>query len=148
MIHGLIVSEVKLKAPSTPCTNLSQLSCAVVANGDGGRTDSGLVTLRTVPDHSHIEEPPAKKIKGEIPPSLNLQPKVPPTEQMRKGVWSATYGMCSLAPPSPQELTGKETTALKQLIRSYRESAGFLLRAAEQLEQTLPKPGASSSSAS
>ena len=97
-----------------------------------------------VPDQTHAEEPPAKKVKGEIPPSLNLHPKVP-TEQMRKGVWSATYGMCSLAPPSPQELTGKETTALKQLIRSYRESAGFLLRAAEQLEQTLPKPGSSSS---
>ena len=51
VIHGLIVAEVKLKAPSTPCTNLSQLSCAVVANGDGGRTDSGLVTLRTVSLH-------------------------------------------------------------------------------------------------
>lgn len=48
VVHGLIVAELKLKAPLAPCTNLSQLSCAVVANGDSGRTDSGLVTLRTV----------------------------------------------------------------------------------------------------
>lgn len=51
VIHSLIVTELKMKTPPTPCTNLSQLSCAVVANGDSGRTDTGLVTLRTVSPH-------------------------------------------------------------------------------------------------
>ena len=47
VIHGLIVSELKSNVSKTP-TSSSQLSCAVVANGDSGRTDTGLVTLRTV----------------------------------------------------------------------------------------------------
>ena len=46
VIHGLIVSELKSNVSKTPSS--SQLGCAVVANGDGGRTDTGLVTLRTV----------------------------------------------------------------------------------------------------
>ena len=46
VIHGLIVSELKSNVSKTPSS--SQLSCAVVANGNGGRTDTGLVTLCTV----------------------------------------------------------------------------------------------------
>ena len=47
VIHGLIVSELKSNVSKTP-SGSSQLSCAVVFNGNSGRTDTGLVTLHMV----------------------------------------------------------------------------------------------------
>ena len=93
-----------------------------------------------------MDMPPNKKPKVEGPPHLNLTPRV--AAQNKKtafepppqfGVWSSALGMCSLAPPSPEDLNSKEISAVQQLIKGYRESAGFLLRAAEQLENVLQK---------
>lgn len=137
-VRGLIAAQLKISQEHklTPKRGIT--------NGNGGRSDTEIVTLRTVPvsqpeQSTSTEEPPPKVPKAEIPPMLQLTPSKPSATDSVYGVWSHGYGPSSLAPPSPRDLNTKEVSALRQLIKSYRESAGFLLRAAEQLESTLPK---------
>lgn len=110
------------------------------------------VIMATGPASSN--EPPPQVLLEEVeplppPPQVSSSPSPPPshqihiadipdTKRIKLDTMVATGNRSHpLSAPASSSLSGSEVTAVRQLISGYRESAGFLSRAADQLEAML-----------
>lgn len=136
------VDTVSVPSPAT----IAKIS-PIASQNQMNQSNGALVNPRNTPEPSGGPTPTPSQIssspfKPELPPR-DLNPSYSfPSHMMSGGTAtnSNSNGPTDLSlkrPVFPHKLSPSEMAAVKQLITGYRESAAFLLRSADELEQLL-----------
>uniref|UniRef100_A0A3B5MMZ1 Nucleolar protein 4-like b n=1 Tax=Xiphophorus couchianus TaxID=32473 RepID=A0A3B5MMZ1_9TELE len=85
----------------------------------------------------HVSNAPDSSARYNLRPHVSLTISSPgPTDLSMKSLSSTNITNCSSS-TTTNNLSGREITAVRQLIAGYRESAAFLLRSADELENLI-----------
>ncbi|KAH0953944.1 hypothetical protein HN011_004778, partial [Eciton burchellii] len=121
----------------TPADNKSLISQATIVSSStvNGVASGGAPTAMYRPNFSQAFQ---RAGPTTVPPTLSAG--LYPTQSFTTGLLSngpTDLSMKNTKPLLSHKLNATEMTAVKQLINGYRESAAFLLRSADELEQLL-----------
>lgn len=137
-----VADTVSIPSPATiakisPISNQNQIN---QANGNSA------VARNTPEPTTIVTSTPAQISSSPFKPELPVRELNPsysfPSHMMSGGTATNTNGngptdLSLKRPVFPHKLSPSEIAAVKQLITGYRESAAFLLRSADELEQLL-----------
>jgi hypothetical protein len=126
------LSSYSKENDSTPLINVASISLPTELTSEVSPPPAAVVTINANrhDDHNEPEYPPPKRTRLEQSPPVVTSKMVSP-QNSNSSTSTNPAGGCGLS--------SNEAVTLQQLIQGYRESAAFLTRAADQLEEMLLK---------